>query len=214
MLPDRSETEAVDATESAQTAHADASQVEASSESVAVADAAPETADAKAGTETAIADDVTESADEVEAEDKPAPAYMAAVEPAHADDPHHWDGPSIPFVPHHALMEGMMALGFLTLMLALVATIPAPLEARANPFLSPEGVKPEWYFMAPFELLHLVPPLLGLAMTGVAVGILAAWPFIDRKPRRISRRPFVMALSFAIIAAVLALSIYPYIHEG
>jgi hypothetical protein len=138
----------------------------------------------------------------------------AQAPPAAHDDPHHWDGPSIPFVPHHALVEGIMALAFLTVVLILVAMMPAPLEGRANPFLSPEGVKPEWYFMAPFELLHLLPPLIGMLVTGAAVGVLIGWPFIDRRPRRITRRPFMMGLSFAIILTILALTIYPYIHEG
>ena len=145
-----------------------------------------------------------------------APAQVikpAATKPA-ADDPHHWDGPSIPFVPHHALIEGVMAMTFLTVVMIMVAMMPAPLEGRANPFLSPEGVKPEWYFMAPFELLHLLPPLIGMLVTGAAVGVLIMWPFVDRKPKRITRRPFMMALSFAIILVILGLTIYPYIHEG
>jgi hypothetical protein len=145
-----------------------------------------------------------------------APAQVikpAAAKPA-ADDPHHWDGPSIPFVPHHAIIEGVMAMTFMTVVLIMVALMPAPLEGRANPFLSPEGVKPEWYFMAPFELLHLLPPLIGMLVTGAAVGVLIMWPFVDRKPRRITRRPFMMALSFAIILVILGLTIYPYMIEG
>jgi hypothetical protein len=135
----------------------------------------------------------------------------AAAEP---EDPHAWDGPSIPFVPHHAITEGVMALAFLTAIFALVATVPADLEARANPFLSPTGVMPEWYLVPPFELLHLVPALPGMLGVGVAVGILLMWPFIDRKPRRLSRRPLVMVLAFSIIAILVGLSVYSYMHAA
>jgi hypothetical protein len=140
----------------------------------------------------------------------PPEAVQASVTPAaeEPDDPHHWDGPSVPFVPHHALLEGMMALAFLTVMLGMIAYLPAPLEERANPYLSPAGVLPEWYLLPPFELLHLVPPLPGMLGTGAAVMVLMFWPFIDRKPRRISRRPFMMIFSLLIIASLIGLSVY------
>jgi quinol-cytochrome oxidoreductase complex cytochrome b subunit len=102
----------------------------------------------------------------------------------------------------------MMALAFLTVMLGLIAYMPAPLEERANPYLSPAGVLPEWYLLPPFELLHLVPPLPGMLGTGAAVMVLMFWPFIDRKPRRISRRPFMMIFSLLIIASLIGLSVY------
>lgn len=185
----------------------------ASEAEVASAEPADEVAEAAPDTD---ADDAVhaEVADETVAESAGTEAAVAVAEEDHADDPHHWDGPSVPFVPHHALLEGMMALAFLTFALIFVAMVPAPLESRANPYLSPAGVLPEWYLMAPFELLHLVPPLPGMLGVGLAVGVLMLWPFIDRHPRRITRRPFVMALSFLILAAILALSIIPYVHTG
>jgi hypothetical protein len=177
-------------------------------------DAAPEAADeppleagasaAEAAPESAQVEEVVVVASE------PAVPVQAMVAPAvdEPDDPHHWDGPSVPFVPHHALLEGSMALAFLTVMLILVAYMPAPLEERANPYLSPAGVLPEWYLLPPFELLHLVPPLPGMLGTGAAVMVLMFWPFIDRKPRRISRRPFMMIFSLLIIASLIGLSVY------
>lgn len=180
------------------------------SDTVAVAEAEEEAAPAGAV-------DVTESVATQPTEElvvAPSQQIKSAEAPVVHDDPHHWDGPTIPFVPHHAIVEGIMALAFLSVVLILVALMPAPLEGRANPFLSPEGVKPEWYFMAPFELLHLLPPLIGMLVTGAAVGLLIMWPFVDRKPRRITRRPFMMALSFAIILTIVGLTVYPYIKEG
>lgn len=233
MFPERSEGDALAGSPPEETA-VDASQV--SDDVVSAASAADSVAEPTA--ESTSSDDASsegeapEEADESAAEDEavdapaeePAEVIVVASEASedssveavedHSDDPHHWDGPSVPFVPHHALLEGMMALAFLTFGLIFVAMIPAPLESRANPYLSPEGVLPEWYLMAPFELLHLVPPLPGMLGVGLAVGVLMLWPFIDRHPRRITRRPFVMALSFLIIAAILALSIIPYVHTG
>lgn len=182
-------------------------------EALEVADEPPLEAEDEAQVESdasAQADAAPEPAQTEEAVVVAAAPMQPMVVPAddEPDDPHHWDGPSVPFVPHHALLEGMMALAFLTVMLVLIAYMPAPLEERANPYLSPAGVLPEWYLLPPFELLHLVPPLPGMLGTGAAVMVLMFWPFIDRKPRRISRRPFMMILSLLIIASLIGLSVY------
>lgn len=233
MFPERSEGDALAGSPPEETP-VDASQVSDDVASAAsTADSVEESAVELTSSDDASSEgEASEASDEPEAEDEAADApaeeptevIVVAAEAAedssaeavedHSDDPHHWDGPSVPFVPHHALLEGMMALAFLTFGLIFVAMVPAPLESRANPYLSPEGVLPEWYLMAPFELLHLVPPLPGMLGVGAAVGVLMLWPFIDRHPRRITRRPFVLALSFLIIAAILALSIIPYVHTG
>jgi hypothetical protein len=223
--PEETQPEAVSASldaESATPIEDSAAAVIADAESGSASDATEP--DAEAATdevdEDAAADEVAAEADAEEPASEPEPetpeasfVTLAAAEDDHSDDPHHWDGPSVPFVPHHALLEGMMALAFLTFGLIFVSMVPAPLEARANPYLSPEGVMPEWYLMAPFWLLHIVPALPGMLFIGACVGALMFWPFIDRRPRRITRRPFVMGMSFVIIGIILALSIYPYFAE-
>lgn len=187
--------------------------VESSSEE-AIATATPTDEAVVADTTATTSEATTIAPTEVIATVDPVVEPIAVKATAEPVDPHAWDGPSIPFVPHHAITEGIMALAFLTAIFALVATVPADLEARANPFLSPTGVMPEWYLVPPFELLHLVPALPGMLGVGVAVGILLMWPFIDRKPRRLSRRPFVMILAFSIIAILVGLSVYSYMHAA
>jgi ubiquinol-cytochrome c reductase cytochrome b subunit len=125
---------------------------------------------------------------------------------------HHERG--IPFIPHHALREAFTAIVALALLLLVTGMIPAPLDARANPFQSPAGVKPEWFFLAPFELLHLLPPLAGLGLTGAAVTVLLVWPFLDRRPKRITTRPAMIVLSAAILLTVVVLSVMPYVRKG
>jgi quinol-cytochrome oxidoreductase complex cytochrome b subunit len=71
---------------------------------------------------------------------------------------------------------------------------------------------PEWYFLGVFKLMHMVPPLVGFGIMGVAVGVLLAWPFIDRKPRRISRRPFMLAFSFLVIGVIVGLTVLAFFH--
>jgi quinol-cytochrome oxidoreductase complex cytochrome b subunit len=191
--------------------------VEADAASTTPAATGSETPEARDAAETPpAAADVTTADESDTKKQEAAPASQHSAQPAAAsapaDDPHAYDGPSIPFVPHHALTEGMMALAFLTFGLIFIALVPVPLDARANPFLSPEGVLPEWYLLAPFELMHLVPAVTGFVIMTLALGGLMAWPFIDRRPRRMSRRPFVLAVSFLAIGAIIGLSILALMH--
>lgn len=106
---------------------------------------------------------------------------------------------SMPFVPHFLLRDMVgwyIALGILA---ALAALFPWELGHKADPFGSaPEGIKPEWYFLAMFQTLkHLPQHILG--MEGEMVGVLffsfcglviLLMPFIDfraaeGRPRRL-----------------------------
>jgi len=75
-----------------------------------------------------------------------------------------------------------LALG--VVLVALAAAVPRALHPEADPFASaPEGIKPEWYFMAQYQLLKLFPGKLeyvGLALMSLAPLAVAALPFLDR----------------------------------
>lgn len=173
---------------------------------VAPLEAESELPEASGDTSEAVAEGRVESA--VESED--ALADPVEEEPG----AHDHSLPGVPFIPHHALKEAVTAMLAIALLLLLAGMFPAPLDARANAFQSPLGVKPEWYFLAPFELLHLMSPLAGISLMGVAVVALLVWPFLDRRPKRISRRPFLIIFSALILIAIIALSVLPYVHEG
>ncbi len=72
--------------------------------------------------------------------------------------------------------------------------LPAPLEEPANPAVTPNPAKAPWYFLWLQELVSLLTFrvggfvvdgafLGGILLPGVLVGLLAAWPFLDRSPR-------------------------------
>ena len=107
-------------------------------------------------------------------------------------------GPPRRFVPDfllHDLVGWTLALALLA---ALAALVPAELGSKANPFASaPPGIKPEWYFYAPFQQLKWIPSHVG-PIEGEAVGalgfmllglVLALVPFLDRRAARGERSP-------------------------
>jgi quinol-cytochrome oxidoreductase complex cytochrome b subunit len=92
------------------------------------------------------------------------------------------------FFPNFFLRELIgwyIALGFL---IALAAFFPWELGTKADPFSpAPPGIKPEWYFLAQFQTLKLIPAKI-FHMDGEVLGILgfglggALWlglPFIE-----------------------------------
>ena len=75
-----------------------------------------------------------------------------------------------------------MVLG--TLLVVLAAFFPRELAPEADlGAAAAEGIKPEWYFMVPFQMLKLFPgslEFLGMGLTGLIAMIFVLVPFIDR----------------------------------
>ena len=126
-----------------------------------------------------------------------------------------------PFFPDfllHDLVGWTLALALLA---ALAALLPAELGPKANPFASaPAGIKPEWYFYAPFQQLKWIPshvgPFEGEAVGAVAFGILgllfALVPFMDRRAGREERSPGFTAAGFMVFIYLAALTWYAWRH--
>jgi cytochrome b6 len=96
---------------------------------------------------------------------------------------------AMPFFPNFFLRDLVGWLCALGVLAALAAYYPAELGRKADPFQpAPIGIKPEWYFMAMFQTLKLLPShilgiegeLVGVLGFGVIGLILVGLPFLDR----------------------------------
>jgi quinol-cytochrome oxidoreductase complex cytochrome b subunit len=117
----------------------------------------------------------------------------------------------IPFFPNYILDEVIAWFAVLALLVVLASVFPAGLEEKANPLETPAHVKPEWYFLAVYELLKHVPRIAGIVLPGVAIAILAVWPLIDRNPEvRARKRPLAILLAIAALAIMIGLTIWGY----
>ncbi len=86
---------------------------------------------------------------------------------------------SYPFFPDHVTMEALIGL-FLLGLLSLLAILFFPeLGPKANPQVTPEHIKPEWYFFPIFRWIKLTPEWLGLLGQAVGAAMFVFWPFID-----------------------------------
>lgn len=84
-----------------------------------------------------------------------------------------------PFYPEHFYHTAVIGLFLLVTLSALTVILPPGIGEAANPSVTPQHIKPEWYFFAVYSLLKFLPLRLGIYLS---IGVLIAltfWPFID-----------------------------------
>jgi len=122
---------------------------------------------------------------------------------------------SLPFFPNFFLRDVVGWLCALGLLAALAAYYPAELGKKADPFQpAPIGIKPEWYFMAMFQTLKLLPShilgiegeLLGVLGFGLLGAILIAIPFLDRGAA-LGKSSSRLATGFGLLLIVYAITL-------
>ncbi|MCG3128124.1 MAG: Cytochrome b6 [Phycisphaerae bacterium] len=113
----------------------------------------------------------------------------------------------VPFWPVHMAKEACVAAIILGLLLTLSVFSPWEIGEPADPLKTPEGIKPEWYFLPTYQLLkYFSGPLgkfLGILVSGVPFILLLVWPLLDRTT---ARHPRKRPVSFwlGMIAIILA----------
>ena len=93
-------------------------------------------------------------------------------------------------------------------------------EQQANPAVQSTEPRPEWYFLFLFELLRIFKTPAELILATIIIPtiwmvLLVAWPFLDRgRDRRLSRRPWGVAIGLSVPAVLIALTIAGAIAPG
>jgi len=115
--------------------------------------------------------------------------FQGMSEPASFSDQPKEKKQYIPFFPTFALKDAMVWLLVFNVLAAFATLSPWGLGSEADPFApAPVGIKPEWYFLAMFQFLKLLPAYIGPfegEMVGMgffaAIGLVFVLaPFIDR----------------------------------
>jgi len=95
------------------------------------------------------------------------------------DQPTHFN-----FFPDHILTEIMIGLVLMILLSALATIFPATMGPQANPLVTPEVIKPEWFFYTTFRWLKLFSGTVAVLSMGFIVFVMIIWPFIDGAIRK------------------------------
>ncbi|MFN2215532.1 MAG: hypothetical protein ACK2TS_01175 [Anaerolineales bacterium] len=124
---------------------------------------------------------------------------------------------SVPFYPDHIRTEFYVVLGILVVVIIigmLGMLFPLGLQAPADPLDTPLHVKPEWYFLALYQILKYIPPsilgidgpVFGVVSILLAVALIALWPFIDRK-KEDTRRAIRIRSILVVIGVILVIAL-------
>ncbi|MBI3813429.1 MAG: CBS domain-containing protein [Nitrospinae bacterium] len=127
-----------------------------------------------------------------------------------------------PFWPNHAIKNAMVMLVCLGILMTIATFSPAPMESKADPFSTPEHIKPHWYFLFSYQLLkaaevfksiHIeLPKLIGVLGQGVIIFFILLLPFLDKNPERVYRkRAVAISIGIFITLLVVILTIWGYI---
>ncbi len=120
------------------------------------------------------------------------------------------------FFPNFFLKDILVWILALNVLFALVMLYPWGLGPEADPFAAaPIGIKPEWYFLAPFQFLKLIPPMVGPIegeLFGIILMMLVALGFVimpiidDGKTKARARTATIFGV--AVLIALVAFTIW------
>jgi len=126
----------------------------------------------------------------------------------------------IPFVPHYVMHDLMWWYVALAVLAALALFLPWELGKKADAFAPvPPGIRPEWYFLAMFQVLKLLPAhilglegeMLGVLGFGLAAGMLLCLPFLDRGAGEGRSSKLVTVAGVAALTYMVVFTIYGYL---
>lgn len=122
----------------------------------------------------------------------------------------------MPFFPDYILRDVLLWYVAIALLAALSAFYPWELGNKADAFAPvPAGIRPEWYFLAMFHTLKLLPShilgmegeVVGVVSFGLAAAGLLLVPFLDRRAARGEPSPLFTALGLGGLVYLVALTI-------
>ena len=128
--------------------------------------------------------------------------------------------PQMPFVPNFFLRELMAWYAALGVLGSLAALFPWELGTKADAFApAPAGIRPEWYFLAPFYTLKIIPShvlfiegellgLIGFTLLGV---FWVALPFWAVNREGTLRTRLVTGAGVALLAYLSTFSVLGYL---
>jgi ubiquinol-cytochrome c reductase cytochrome b subunit len=110
--------------------------------------------------------------------------------------------------PYFFEKEGVMVFVYISIMFFIMTFLPNLFFPHttitpADPLNTPELIRPEWYFLAPYQLLKTIPnKFFGVVLQLIIIAVFLLWPFIDiAEERNILKKPLLRG-SFLLAVAV------------
>nr|UTI45051.1 cytochrome b [Hypsiscopus murphyi] len=119
----------------------------------------------------------------------------------------------IPLHPYHTYKDMLMLTIMITLMFLIMTLMPDLFNdpenfSKANPMVTPQHIKPEWYFLFAYGILRSIPSKLGGAMALVlSILILMTSPFSHTSTiRPLTFRPLSQLIFWTLITTFIMIT--------
>lgn len=124
-----------------------------------------------------------------------------------------WKTGTEPYFPNEVVFMAQVVLVLLVVVFAFVFFLTEwllPPDEMANPLVTPAHIKPEWYFLASFQELKMVPREdIGIYIQIGVILVALLLPFWDRgKERNTFKRPGILLLGVAALGLLVGLTSY------
>ena len=123
------------------------------------------------------------------------------------------------FFPDFIAKDGIAWLLGFGLLIYLAVVFPWEIGVKADPLsAAPDGIKPEWYFWAQFQLLKDFKfeggELLAIIIFTIGAIVWILVPFIDRKASREERSPLFTMFGILVLAFMIVFTFRVYLEYG
>ncbi|MBS2018900.1 MAG: cytochrome bc complex cytochrome b subunit [Deltaproteobacteria bacterium] len=112
------------------------------------------------------------------------------------------------FFPDHLATELILGLSLMIVLSALAVLFPAAMGPKADPLVTPEVIKPEWFFYVAFRWLKLFSGTVAVLSMGFVVFTMYLWPFIDAFVRKRFSRDLTVTVGSIAVVAIVGLTVW------
>lgn len=118
------------------------------------------------------------------------------------------------FFPDHVLTEINLGLFLFFLCCVLAIVLPVEVGEKANPLVTPEHIKPEWYFFPMYKWIKMTPEAIGLFVPMLVIAVFIFWPMVDAVLVKISgsrNLPIVIGvIGMVFVTSLMILEAMPH----
>nr|AAU87443.1 cytochrome b [Polemon collaris] len=119
----------------------------------------------------------------------------------------------IPFHPYHSYKDMLMLTMLITTLLIILSFLPNLFNdpenfSKANPLITPQHIKPEWYFLFAYGILRSIPNKLGGAIALLmSITILIMMPLTHTSNTRSATfRPLAQSMFWMLVATFITIT--------
>ena len=117
----------------------------------------------------------------------------------------------IPFYPDHFRSEVRVVWILVSIAIIIGAFAlfsPVGLEEPADPMVTPDHVKPEWYFLALYQLLKFIPKTTGVLIPIIGILVILIWPFLSKGEDTSIRMRYRLYGSIIFVIGLAAMTLW------